>query len=210
MLADCGGTIFKLAVAETLRKDREKELADSKIKWVEEAKQFILELDRVSIVNGLKDKNPSLYVKSLMQFDLEDINAVLASRSIARSCACCLQDLDVALRELEKRDLHAQVVADATFYLSAKGAGGKTVQDFLSTKEQAAKVRKELNQFAQHVRLERKIAKYTWGCTWIEGKHITGMGALHRLTMEREELLTKIPYIYSKMMDMMAEKIKLE
>ena len=210
MLADCGGTIFKLAAAETLRQDREKELADSKVKWLEEAKQSVLALDRASIVNGLKDKNPTTYVKSLMPFDLEDINAVLASRAIARPCACTLQELGAVMKELEKRDFHAQVVADATFYLSAKGAGGKTVQDVLATKEKATKVHLEVNQFAEHVRREKSIEKYTWGCRLEGGKHIAGLGALHRLLLEREELLVKIPYMYSKMMDMVAEKIKVE
>ena len=210
MLADCGGTIFKLAVAETLRQEREKELADAKVKWPEEAKQSVYELDRVSIVNGLKEKNPSAYVKSLMPFDLNDINAVLTSSPIARPCVCTLQALGLKMKELEKRDFYAQVVADATFYLTSRGAGGKTVQDVLLTKEKAAKVRLELNQFAEHVRREKSIEKYTWGCRLESGKHISGLGALHRLLMEREELLVKIPYMYSKMMDMLAEKIKVE
>lgn len=210
MLADCGGTVFKLAVAETLRQDREKELANAKVKWLEEAKQSVLALDRASIVNGLKDKNPTTYVKSLMPFDLEDINAVLSSRAIARPCVCTLQALGLTMKELEKRDFHAQVIADATFYLSSRGAGGKTVQDVLSTKEQAVKVRLELNQFAEHVRREKSIEKYTWGCRLEGGKHVAGLGALHRLQLEREELLIKIPYMYWKMMDMVAEKIKVE
>jgi hypothetical protein len=204
------GTIFTIAVAETLRQDREKELAEVKERAQAEAAEFVASIDRGALVEGLGLKNPSTYVKSLMKFHIDDINAVLASRTIARPCVCTLQGLNVTLKEMERRDFHAQVVADATFYLSAKSAAGKTVEDVLRTKGEAAKTRLELKNYAAHVRREQKIEKYTWGCSMEYGKHVTGLGAQHNLAMEREELCIKIPYIYEKMMDMLKEKIKVE
>ena len=63
-------TEFHIAVAETLRQDREKELAEAKEHWRSEAADFVASLDRRALVEGLGLKNPVTYVKSLLKFNI--------------------------------------------------------------------------------------------------------------------------------------------
>lgn len=192
-------TLFKLASAETLRLEREKELVEAKERWKAEAIQYIEEVDRAKIIDGYTPlKNPNTYVKGLMKFNIDDINSVLTSRELKRPCLCTLKALDIAMKEMVRKDFHTQVVADAASYLFEKGL--KSAQELLFLREEATTSRRELKRFQQHVKREQSIEKYTWGCTW-STKHEPGANALHILAMEREELLIKIPYIYSKLLD---------
>jgi hypothetical protein len=79
-----------------------------------------------------------------------------------------------SLQELERREIHAKVVADATYDLFEKSMGGKTFADVLRTKEEAKNALGALKRFHVYMRAEKRIEN-ACGCT-LEGRtHVAGL-----------------------------------
>lgn len=213
-------------VAENLRLFRETELASLKDVWEKEASLYIEGLDHKKFIWGLKKgEDPVSYVKRSMEQSIDwklgvdcspfllekgDIESILEHGVLNRPCPCKLQALDAELCEMMRKDNYAQIMASAADYLADSKTLRRNNLSANKAREQAMFAREKLNVFKLHMKREQAIEKQIWGCVWLHNKHVIGPHAMYVLKKEKEELLIKIPYIYSKLLGILNKACKVK